>query len=257
MPRFRRSRRRFGRRRRGPAKRARRIVRMGQQMRKLEIAEVTGVNLRNGDGTTRELAIHNIPSNLIQGDAEDQFTGNTVWLKGVAINMAVSVTTSSFHSFYVVFTLFFSRQNATGMTGPGTTYLSTTTDSANPTQATEFRNPRFFAYNTIPLAFVGGTMASAVDTTKCKVIARKKIKVNPGGCSDGLTHKSFFMRIGRYFTFQNPDESPLTTAPNHGKNGSYYLTIQTFGPVATSAGNASSDVVGEMDKTIRLYFKTV
>lgn len=257
MPRFRRSRRRFGRRRRGPAKRARRIVRMGQQMRRNEIVEVTGVALRNGDGTTRELAIHNIPSNLIQGDSEDQFSGNTVWLKGVSVNMAVSVDTASFHSFYVVFTLFFSRANAVGMTGGGATFNSTTTDTVQPAQPTEFRNPRLWAYTTLPLAFVGGTMASAVDTTKVKVIARKKIKINPGGCSDGLTHKSFFMRINRYFTFQNPDDTPLTVAPNHGKYGSYYLTIQTFGPLATAAGNSSTTVVGNMDKTIRLYFKTV
>jgi len=257
MPRFRKSRRRFGRRRRGPAKRARRIVRMGQQMRKLEIVEISGAQLVNGDGTSRVLSIHNIPSNLVQGDAENQFTGNTVWLKSVFVNTSISVTTSSFHAFYVVFTLLFSKSNATGMTGTGATFLSTTTDSTNPAQATEFRNPRIFAYNTVPSPFVGATMTSAFDNTKCRVISRKKIKVNPGGCSDGLTHKSFSMRIGRYFTFQNPDDSPLTTAPNHGKNGSYYLIIQTFGPNAGVTGNESPDVVGLMDKTIRLYFKTV
>lgn len=178
-----------------------------------------------------------------------------MYLKGLGIAGSISIPNASFHSFYVRFTLFHSRQNATGMTGLGAQYNSTTTDSVQPAQAGQFRNPRIFAFTTGAEAWVGGTMASLFDTTSISHIKSKIVKVNPGGASECLTRFKFYFKINRKFEFYNPDDSPLTVIPNHGKYGSWYLISQVFGPLNGTAGNQSNTVVGTIDKRIVLYWR--
>ena len=115
MPRFRRRRGRFRRRggRRSFRRFARAITRAGSEPKKIELASVLGSNLTQGDGTSRVLVILNLPSNLEQGDGESNFSGNSVWLKGVGVKFNASVAdTPGFNKFYIRWTLFLLSDNS-------------------------------------------------------------------------------------------------------------------------------------------------
>lgn len=256
MPRFRRSKRRFSRRRRGGLKRfAKRIARIGSEPKKIEIVSNLANVLRQGDGTSREVVIMNLPSNLIQGTGEANFIGNHVWLKGVGIKFNATISVE-FSMFYIRWILFTSRANAIGMTGAGAVYNSTTDDDTQPAQTanTQFRNPRIFdsaAAN--PAPFVGISYATQLDRTNIHVIRTKTIQVNQGGSGSANRLVKFFMPIKRGFQFQNPDDSALTAAPNHGKYGSIYLAYQVFADAG--AANIAVTQLGIMDLNIDLYFR--
>lgn len=258
MPRFRRSRRKSGRRRRGGrgfARLAHRIVQAGSQPKKLVLYDNVGDNLVSGDATSRSLVIMNPPSNLIQGDTKNNFQGDTVFLKALSIRFAASVTSSpGFVSFYIRWTMFRSRSNAQNMLGSGNVYASGTTDTAVPVQVSPLANPRIFDDSTtVPSKFVGRSFATPFDTTNVRIMKTKTFKINAGGAGQGPTVKKFMFRINKTHRYLDPFEAPLTTAPNHGKYGSVYLMYQVF--ALTGPGNIASTVVGTMDSRVTLHFR--
>lgn len=258
MPRFRRFARRS--RRRGRGRRsfrrfANRIARAGTEPKKLELAEVN-VGAIQGDGTTPVVNIRNLPSNLIQGDTESNFHGNSIWLKGVGIRASFSANdpTNNFSTYYVRYTLLFSRTNATGMLAGGADYDSTTTDNVGPVQASPFSNPRLFDINATPGRFTGTGYATLLDRTNIKVLSTKLIVVNNGGAGEGMKVRKMYFRINKPFQYQNPDNSALTVAPNHGRYGSYYLIRQVFTPAGV-AGPGSALEYGSIDEVVSIYFR--
>lgn len=233
---------------------AKAIARAGTEPKYDIIAQQLGDSLAQGDGTSRTLGIMNLTSNLIQGDENDQFQGNSVWLKGVGIKFNISPNADpGFGGLSVRWTLFFSRTNATNMLGSGAVYASTTTSSANPTQASPFANPRIFETVATPSMFVGDSYATHFDRTNIKVIKTKMFKINNGGSGINANCKKFFFPIHRIFHYQNPDNTTLTSAPNHGRFGSYYLIYEVFQEAGTA--NISNAVLGTMDWEVRLYFR--
>jgi len=259
MPRFRRSKRRFGRRRRGPRsfkRLARAVARSGSEPKKMLIAQSGGNNLAVGDATSRVLTIMNIPSNLVQGTQNDQFLGNSVYLRGVGVKFHIFTTTADITIRWV---LFKARQNAVAMLGAGAVYSSTTTTNTGPTQTanTDFRNPPIFDEGTgggAYLPFVGQGVLSRFDTTNIKVLKVKTYKLHHGKDTDN-SHimKKFFLPIKREFHFIDPENTGLTSSPNHGKYGSYYLTFQAFN--ASGSGSISSTAIGVIDYRVDLYFR--
>jgi len=258
MPSFRRSRRRFRRRsggRRSLRRFARRIARAGTEPKRFENGQFL-TDIAQGDGTSPQVFIRNIPSNLEQGDADDNFHGNSVYLKGLGIRIAASTfdALANFSTVKIRYSLIFSRTNATNMLNDGAIYNSTTTDNTNPAQATPFANPRLFDINATPGRFVGTGLETFYDRTNLKVIASKMFTVNVGGAGAGLTSKKLYFKINKTHQFQNPDASALTAAPNHGRFGSYYLITQVFTPpgVATPGDDT---VLGTLSDTWHLYFR--
>lgn len=212
--------------------------------------------LTQGDGTTPIVHIRNLPSNLIQGDGEDQFHGNQIFLKGVGIRVQAATFTDlqNFSTVYVRYTLIFSRQNATNMLGSGASYSSTTTDNTNPAQATPFANPRLFDVNATPGRFTGTGYETFWDRTNVKVKASRLIKINNGGAGSGIQLTKIYFRINKYHQYNNPDNSALTTAPNHGRFGSWYLITQIFTPDAVANPGAGANL-GDISDNVRLYFR--
>lgn len=235
---------------------AKRIARAGTEPKHWENQQFT-VDMVQGDGTTPIVHIRNLPSNLVQGDEEDQFHGNQVFLKGVGLRVAISAANGDLAPFsdaYVRYTLLFSRTNASNMTGAGTQYLSTTTSTTNPTQVPPLANPRLWDSTTAPFMFTGVGYETFFDRTNVKVLATKLIKVNSGGAGNGMTLKKLYFRINKPFQFQNPDASPLTTAPNHGKYGSYYLITQVYVPLGVEDPGENTPI-GFLSDNLHLYFR--
>lgn len=235
---------------------AKRIARAGTEPKHWENQAFT-VDLNQGDGTQPIVYIRNLPSNLVQGDEDDQFHGNQIFLKGLGIRMAAAAASAALAPFanaYVRYTLLFSRTNASNMTGAGGEYNSTTTTNTNPTQVAPLANPRLFDSTTAPLMFTGVGYETFFDRTNIKVLKSKLIQINPGGAGNGMTLKKMYFKINKPFQYQNPDNSPLTTAPNHGKYGSYYLITQVFVPegVQDPGQNVS---LGTLSDNIHLYFR--
>lgn len=253
MPRFRRRSRRGG--RRSFKRFARAITRAGSEPKKIELVSEVGTNLAQGDGVSRVLGILNLPSNLVQGDTESDFSGNSVWLKGVGVKFNASIPANpGFQKFFLRWTLFFSRSNAAGMTGTGALYANDTESDAGPIQVSPFVNPRIFdTTDADPAPYVGLSYATQFDRTNIKVLKSKVFPINAGGASNGMNLKKFFFPIKRVHQYQNPDNSAMTTTPNHGRFGSYYLIYQVFGP--TGAANIANTVLGTMDWHVELYFR--
>lgn len=249
---------RFSRRRRGRGMRrfARAIARAGSEPKHFESAAFIQT-LNQGDTVAPLVHIRNVTSNLVQGDTEANFTGNQVFLKGLSVRVGASTfddTLSNFSTVMVRYTLLFSRTNATGMTGAGATYGGTTTDNTNPAQATPFANPRLFDINATPGRFTSSGYETFWDTTNIKVKASKLIKINIGGAGNGLQLKKIYFRINKTFQFNNPDNSPLTATPNHGRFGSWYLVVQVFTPPGI-ADPTDGTSFGTITDNMRLYFR--
>lgn len=245
------SRKRRSRRRRRVGRIPRRAMR--PESKNIIIDDGLGNNLVPGDGTSRTLVIQNLPSNLVQGTGESNFLGNSVVLKGVAVRFLASVdATPGFNSFYLRYFLFRSRANASNMLGSGAVYTSATTDSTAPTNASPLANPRIFNENTTPGRFVGISYGTPFDRTNMKLLRSKLFKINAGGAGTGPTAHKFYWRIGKTHQFQNPEDAPLTVAPNHGKYGSYYLAYQVYSLAGTD--NISATSVGLLDSRVTLHF---
>jgi len=236
------------------ARRVRSVILKSAEPKRMNIVTSDGITLADGDGTSRVILVQNIPSNLIQGIERDQFIGDQVYLKGVAIHgqIANDTTNWAYGSFTVRWTLLFHRINAAGMTGSGVLYGNTTTDAAVPTQVPPFSNPAFFDA-TSAIRFTGDGYVENFDTTNTKVIGVKTVVVNPGGSASAVKHFKHFFPIRSKFQYIDPLETGLTSAPNHGKYGSYYLIRQ----VISKVNSVSSTVVGSMDIRIQLYFKDI
>lgn len=236
------------------ARRVRSVILRSAEPKRMNIVTSDGITLADGDGISRVILVQNIPSNLVQGIERDQFIGDQVYLKGVAIHGQIVNDTANYQygSFIVRWTLLFHRVNAAGMTGSGVLYGNTTTDAANPTQVPPFANPAFFDA-TSSIKFTGDGFVENFDTTNTKVIGVKQLTVNPGGSVRAVKHFKHFFPIRSKFQFIDPNETGLTSAPNHGKYGSYYLIRQ----VVSNCNTVVSTVIGDLDIRIQLYFKDI
>jgi len=237
------------------ARRVRSILLKATEPKKLVISTGDGGVLAEGDGTSRTILVQNIVSNMAQGVQKDQFIGDQVFLKGVGIFGQVSITTGTgFNpgSLIIRLALIWSRVNASGMTGSGVTYGNTTTAAANPTQAPPLANPVFFegAGN---LAFTGDGFMEPFDSTNCKVIAVKTYNINMAGSTNGIKKIKHFFPIRSRYQFLDPLESDLSTPPNYGKYGSYYLIRQVIGHANTIANTE----LGRIDSKVILYYKDI
>jgi len=236
-------------------RRVKSIILKATEPKRLTISAGDGAVLVEGDGTSRTILVQNIPSNMAQGVQKDQFIGDQVFLKGVGIFGQASITTGTgFNpgSLIIRFTLIWSRSNASGMTGSGATYGNTTTSAANPTQAPPLANPVFFEGAGF-LAFTGDGFMEPFDTTNCKVISVKTYNINMAGSSNGIKKIKHFFPMRTRYQFLDPLESDLSTPPNYGKFGSYYLIRQ----VIAKANSISTTEVGRLDLKTVLYYKDI
>lgn len=236
------------------ARRVRSVILRTTEPKRSNIVTSDGITLAEGDGVSRVVLVQNIPSNLIQGIERDQFIGDQVYLKGLGIHGQINNSTANYQygGFYVRWTLVFSRANTTGLAGGGAIFGNTTTAAANPTQVPPFYNPSFFDA-TSSIQFTGDGFVENFDTTNCKVIGVYQVYVNPGGNSIACKKIKHFFKIKSKFQFIDPNETGLTTIPNHGKYGTYYLVRQ----VIANANSVSATVLGTMDIRMQLYFKDV
>lgn len=264
MRRFRR--RRFRRRRRnvgGFARVSKRFVRRirraelrNAETKKLDIFTGTA-SFTNGDGIQSVVVIQNIPSNLTQGVQSDQFIGNKVFLRGVRIMGQFSCTgagtANSDVGYLVRYTLVWSRFNAANMTGAGGVYNSTTTALVQPAQVAPLSNPPLFE-TTGNVSWTGLFNVYPFDRTNVKVIKSVTIRVNFGGSDTAIKKINLWFPINKNFQFGDPLEGDLSTAPNHGKYGSFYLVRQTKGLLST---DLSTTEYGTGEYRTVLYFKDI
>ncbi|UDN67451.1 capsid protein [robinz virus RP_258] len=250
MPRFRRRTRR-SRRRGGFTRRVKRIILRSHEPKKYQTA--ISDTLREGNATSREISIINLPSLLTQGVQDDQFIGNAVWLKGIKMIGTVNLVpaNAAYAHIDLRYTLYRSRINA-ALGASGSLYSSTTTTSTNPAQTSPAANVPVFA-NTSAQQFYGDGYTQEFDTTTGKVISSKTLRINPGGASASVARIKMWFPIGKKHQYIDPVETDLSSAPNHGKWGSYYIVGQC---IATAAGIASTTLV---NATIlhTLYFKDI
>lgn len=266
MPRFHsRKRRRFRRSRKGRflrfvkkrfARKVRSVILRTTEPKRLDISTQLGIDQQQGDSTSRVVNVKNLSSNLTQGVQRDQFIGDKVYLKGIAIRgqASVDVGNGGFQGYYIRWTIVWSRFMANGMTGNGATYNSTTTATVQPAQTNPQTNPHFFE-GTGAQIYVGEGFALPFDNTACKVIASKTLKVNAGGNGYGCNKFKFFLPIRANFQYLDPNEGDLSTAPNAGRYGNYYLVTQVI-MQASPAGYADNNI-GLRDERITIYFKDV
>lgn len=245
MPRFRKRRRRFRRRRpRRFTRVVRRIVRTTLEPKRLVISDAT-VNFSEADINGSILNIKNITSNVIQGTEDDQVAGNRYFVDSVSIR-GQAENLSNYVRVYIRYTLVFSRTNAGAMTGNGATYSVNTTSTTNPTQTTPLLNPVLFRSASSGVAYPGIGFLYPFDTTNLKVLKSRTVKINPGGNISAIGHWALNFKIKRIFQMTDPTQTGLTSAPNHGKYGSYYLirqTIQSGTGIVTDANPGLEQVI--------------
>lgn len=213
-----------------------------------------GTNLNQGDGTTRDLIIFSPLTNLVQGDGVVNFTGRSIYPKGIQLRGAVSVPTTT--SPMLRWTFFWSRSTADYGIG-GTVFNSTTRAAAGPVQVPPFANPRVFDSVTVAASpFVGDSFATQFDNTNIKIIKTWTKVYNSGGAATpSIPFKKFIRFPKRRITFQDPAEQSLTSAPNFPMNGNYYLILQAFG--VTGASNISATTIATIDLNATLYWKDI
>lgn len=236
------------------ARRVKSVILRTTEPKKIDITVSDGISLVEGDGTTRVITVQNLPSNLTQGVQKDQFIGDSIYLKGVAIRgqASIDIGNGGFQGFYIRWALIWSRANASSMTGGGAIYNSTTTAAVQPAQTIPQYNPTFFEATGVT-GFTGDGFMEQFDTTNCKVIGIYTKYVNPGGNGKGIQKIKHFFPIRTRYQFQDPNEGDLSTAPNYGKYGSYYLIRQ----VIASANSNATAVQGALDLKVTLHFKDV
>lgn len=236
------------------ARRVKSVILRTTEPKKLVISSGDGVSLIEGDGTTRIVQVQNIPSNMAQGVEKDMFIGDQVYIKGIGLTgqASIDIGNGGFQGFYIRWLLLWSRSNASGMTGSGAQYNSTTTAAVQPAQTTPLANPVFFEA-TGNLQFTGDGFQTHVDTTNCKVIGVYTVYVNPGGNGKGIQKLKHMFKVNSRYQFLDPTETSLATPPNYGKYGSYYLVRQ----VIASANSNSVAVQGVMDLRVTVYYKDV
>nr|QJB18695.1 MAG: capsid protein [Genomoviridae sp.] len=232
------------------AKRVRQVILRNNEPKQKRIITGDGTTLFEGDGTFRTIQVFAPLQNLVQGTKKDQFVGDEIWVKGFGIHGQISNAITS-DSFRVRWTLVWHRlQN--NFTGVGVQYNSTTTDTTNPTATAPLSNPAFFDVNSA-LKFTGDGYVERFDSdNQLKVLASKDIVVNPGGNTTALKKFKFFFPVRAKYHYQDSGEDlALTTAPNYGKWGGYYIVRQ----VIALANSVNVQVVGTMDYQVIAYFR--
>lgn len=189
--------------------------------------------------------------NLTQGTKKDQFVGDEIWIKGFSIRGQISnVIAIGYNSFHVRFTLVWSRTQGL-FTGTSTFLGNNTTAQTNPTQVAPLTNPPLFDSTALP--FVGDGYVVPFDTdNNLKVLASKDLIINPGGNSTSLKKFKIFFPVRSKYHYQDVGEDAgLTTAPNYGKWGTYYIVRQVIG----NAGSVANTQLGLMDYQSSVYFR--
>jgi len=252
----RRFRRRFRKGRRSFAKRVRRVILRTAEPRRRVNAQEFNLALAEGDGTTRIIHVQSPLSDLLQGDEDDRFDGNKVWIKGMALRgtFSMDLTTPPATSALVRLTLLWSKDQGDGFNSTFEPFGNTTTAITNPTQVPPNVNPRFFMDTSVP--FVGAGMVAPFDTTRHKVIRSFMIPVNPGGdVVDGdlsmPTPFNIYVPIRRNMQIEDALQGPIDTVPTRYKNGTYWWVMQ----VIASPLGTSSDTVVNMSYEHIIYFR--
>lgn len=265
MPRARRSKygrrgrkRRFRRRRRvrySLAKRVKRIIFKHNEPKRTVVNELGDSNLVPGDLSTRIVTVYGITQFLTQGVQDDQFIGNQVRLRGLAVRGQIECQQATgFQNFYVVLTLIKTRQTSVVTQNTGNTYGNTTTASANPAQTAPHSNLHLFQ-DSAALQFVGSGFQTPFDTSNLKILGQKVLNINSGGGENSIQGFKFYWNLrNMLFTFQDPVHGDLSAGPNHGKYGSIFLIRQVIAG-ANLDDAAQNTSLGEMDAEMRLFFR--
>lgn len=228
-------------------------------VKKALFTQFTGSNLAQGDATGRELIIWSPLTNLIQGTGVQNFIGRSIWPRGIQLRGSFTVPAAvEFQNAFARFTFFWSRSQADYFNGlAGGLFNSTTRAAAGPTQVPPFANPRIFDDTTFAYTpFVGTHFGTQFDNTNIKVLSTRTIAINSISTPNGVKlFKLWFRFPKRSITWNDPAESPLTSAPNFPLTGNYYIILQIFSSGGT--GNISSTTQVIMDITGHIYWKDI
>jgi len=233
------------------AKRVKQVILRTNEAKNKKVSTGDGIVLQEGNGTSRNVYILSPLTSIIQGTRDDNFIGDSIWVKGVALRGQIS-SVNPYTQFHVRFTLIWSRlQN--DYSSSFVRYDNTTTSSANPTALAPLSNIPLFDSTGLP--FVGDGYVIPFDThNNIKVLGSKTIHVDAHGGPTSVAFKKFkiWFPIKKRFQYIDVGEdSSLGSAPNYGKYGNYYIIRQTI----ALANSVSSTQVGTMDQQVDVYFK--
>ena len=178
------------------------------------------------------------PSVLVQGDQDDQFTGNKVWIKGMLLrgHIFINQTTPGITAAMVIVTAVFTKEQGTGFQGGFIPFSSTTTSSTNPAQTAPDVNPRFFDAAGSS-AFTGNKFDITFDSTNVKVLRQWKIPINFAGDVEGTlgampTLIKLYCPINRMVQIEDAGQQGMTTGTRRFKHGSWYYVLKVITGVA-------------------------
>jgi len=219
----------------------------------------TGYAIREGDGTSRVINVSNPCAAPIQGTEDDQFIGNKIFAKGIALRGQVGTSgeVTNRQGCLIRITLVYSKEQAPNLFGPWTEFTSATTSVAAPLQTPPDLNPHFFESSNATLQFVGNGWTLPFDRTRVKVISSKTIVVNPGveneagaGILAMPTAFSLYFPINKWLQIEDPDQSEQSALIRF-KYGTYYLVMQAI----SNTNDVTDQTIAEMDYSIGFFFR--
>lgn len=261
----RRTRKNFRRSRRAPfARRVRRVILKSAEAKKIDTTGVAvlGTDLREGDGTSRVTYIYNPISLVTQGVQDDQFLGNSFWVKGVAFRGQVGLSehSTASHGAIMRVSWVWTREQlpATGTQflelNSGTTAALTAT--AGTVVAPPDTVPRLFE-STGTLGFVGAGYVIPFNRTAVKVLKTVNIPVNPSGTTDDGTDPTvptpfnLWFPLRKWMQIDDPTEGDLSATTLRFKRGTYYLVLQVISD--TNSVLAANQI--EMDYRVSVFYR--
>lgn len=244
------------------ARKVRRVVIKTAERKKIDTTGVAinGLNIREGDGTSRATYIYNPISLVTQGVQDDQFLGNSFWVSGVNFRGQVGLSQheAAIGGATLKVSWVWSREQLPA-TGTGFLELNSgTTAALTATAGTVIAPPdtvpRLFE-STGSLGFVGNGNVIPFNGTAVKVIKTTYISINPSGVTDSAvtapTLFNLWFPLKKFMQIDDPVEGDLSATTLRFKHGTYYLVMQL---IADSNSVLAANQV-EMDYRVTVYYR--
>lgn len=243
--RFRRS---FKRRKRTFRRRTRRGSSRRPQTRKIVLRSVSNVLKPTDASAPNILVLAPFSYGYTQGVGANQFTGDTIFIRGVRMRIQFRMATPGTTVNDVRWRMFMVKHRSNMAVGQAGTILnSTTTDTANPGAAGNQDNLHVF--DSILSAwspFVGDDITTPFDTTNCTIMKMYHGVLKSQGTTGAEPSRlvDYWFPINERWKIEDIAEANLT-APYFGKTHTFYIYLQCY------------DGIGAIDNTNRLGFDYV
>lgn len=247
-------RRRFRRGKRGLAKFILRVLRRNQETHEAEFSTPT-TSQGAGDGTTKVLTIVAPVQQIGESNTAEGLTGDSIFVRGLKFIGQLAANENNNVKFTIMVLMSKKFMDADTLS----TFLSTTTLTANPTQVAPAANLHIFDEDAGAERFVNTIGSTRKIMPDIHVLAKKEWTFradytgNTADVIQDFKRINWYIPINKRFVFRNPETETRTLEMMGQRN--LYVTYQVHAPAPTL--DISSTVTVQTNFLGHIYFKEV